>query len=59
MRKIMDNDIIEEIKKGLTGNASHDANYLHDQAMKYRNHENSGRNPPHTQRHDVRSSARR
>lgn len=37
----MVNDIIEEIKKGLTGNASHDANYLHDQAMKYRNHENS------------------
>ena len=37
----MVNDIIEEIKKGLTGSASHDANYLHDQAMKYRNHENS------------------
>ena len=37
----MVNDIIEEIKKGLTGNAPQDAVYLQEQAVKYRKHENA------------------
>lgn len=37
----MVNDIIEEIKKGLTGDIQQDANYLHEQALKYRNHKDS------------------
>lgn len=38
----MVNSIIEEIKKGMSGDNKTDAAYLQQQAMKYRNHENAG-----------------
>ncbi|MGN0614443.1 MAG: hypothetical protein ACI4JB_11165 [Porcipelethomonas sp.] len=37
----MVNDIIEEIRKNLTGETMADADYLQQQAMKYRDHENA------------------
>ncbi|MGN1480497.1 hypothetical protein [Porcipelethomonas sp.] len=37
----MVNDIIEEIKKGLTGEPQKDAVYLQEQAIKYKDHENA------------------
>ncbi len=37
----MVNEIIEEIKKNLTGDAAADATYLNTEAMKYRSHENA------------------
>ena len=35
------NEIIEEIKKGMTGNIQEDAVYLEDQMLKYRDDENA------------------
>ena len=37
----MVNDIIDEIKKGLTGEARKDSLYLQEQAIKYKDHENA------------------